>query len=112
MTVLEPTPRLLARGTAPEDSPPCADLRFVVVSAQDRGRMLDHYLRLSSDDRWMRFMRTMSDEHLRTHVNTLVKVQYSSRGMQIPRWPAGDATGRSTGSKLRFFHTWHQLTVT
>ena len=71
MSALKLTTRCSARVIPPDDRPPCADLRFIVVSAQDRARLLAHFLRLSPEDRRMRYMRAMSDENLQAQVAAL-----------------------------------------
>ena len=71
MAIFELTGNRPARLVPRDDRPPCVDLRFAIVTARLREQLLAHYLRLSPEDRRMRFMRVMADESLAAHVAAL-----------------------------------------
>ncbi len=53
------------------DGAPGTELRLRTVGEQERRELLAHYLRLSADDRRLRFLRVVPDEGLRAHVAAL-----------------------------------------
>ena len=63
-------PRLCVQQFAAAARMNIADLHLSLVSQEERYRMFAHLLRLSDDDRRMRFMKGMSDRELEAFVQT------------------------------------------
>lgn len=63
--------RLISDRPHPFDGAPCTELRLHTVGEKERFELLAHYLRLSADDRRLRFLRVVPDEGLRAHVAAL-----------------------------------------
>lgn len=73
---------------------PGAELRLHTVGEQERCVLLAHYLRLSADDRRLRFLRVVPDEGLRAHVAALDL----TRGVRLALFdPAGSLVAVAEG---------------
>ncbi|MEO8525537.1 MAG: hypothetical protein ABI460_12510 [Caldimonas sp.] len=76
------------------DGAPGTELRLHAVGERERCALLAHYLRLSADDRRLRFLRVVPDEGLRAHVAALDL----ARGLRLALFdPAGSIVALAEG---------------